>query len=98
MLEENKIKVSELEIELEKIKEEKRIKDSHSILFDVKLLKNKDIKLTPIRQLSLSGEFITEYRSFNEASYFTGIKVKNLWACFKRKTFKAGGFRWAKVV
>lgn len=48
----------------------------------------------PIQQYSLSGEFITEYKSIYKAEKFLNIDRHCISNCIKGKQQTAGGFKW----
>lgn len=47
-------------------------------------------------QLSLSGDFISEYKSLMEASRCTGINQGNITNCIAGRCKSIGGFKWEK--
>lgn len=48
-----------------------------------------------VRQYTLTGELICEYKSAREASRITGINVSNITRCCNKNGYKsAGGFIW----
>lgn len=53
---------------------------------------------TPVVQLNLNGEFITEYETATEAARCTNIERRNISACCCRDQKTAGGFMWIKKI
>ena len=49
---------------------------------------------TPVIQVSLSGEYITEHESIQEAGRVTDVSVSNICNCCQGKRKTAGGFIW----
>ena len=47
-------------------------------------------------QLSLSGDFVSEYRSLMEASRCTGINQGNITNCLAGRCKTVGGFKWER--
>lgn len=50
-----------------------------------------------IKQMSLQGEFISEYENVKEAELRTGIKRGTLQKCLSGGNASAGGFKWSYV-
>ena len=55
---------------------------------------NGEIKGKPIRQLSIDGNVINEFKNGQEAENKTGICRKNISSVLRNKSKTAGGFRW----
>lgn len=51
----------------------------------------------PIKQYSLTGEFIRAYDSITDASKMTNITHSNLRRCLRGKQRTAGGYKWDYV-
>lgn len=50
-----------------------------------------------VMQLSLVGDFISEYKSLMEASRCTGINQGNITNCLKGRCKSVGGFKWKLI-
>ena len=57
-------------------------------------LDNANLKRRPIRQFSLNGDFIAEYRSIQDACRATGAKRQSVGKCAAGKGKTAYGFVW----
>ena len=52
---------------------------------------------TEIVQLTLSGEFIAQYDSINQASHITGVGSSAIGKCCSHKSKSSGGYIWMKL-
>lgn len=61
-------------------------------LMNTAMVKSKSKK---VRQYTITGELVCEYKSAREASRITGINISNITRCCNKKGYKsAGGFMW----
>ncbi len=47
-----------------------------------------------VKQLSLKGDFISEFYSMSEASRKTGLQISNISRCCRKERKSSGGFMW----
>lgn len=57
-------------------------------------LKNQDYKIKPVYQYTLSGEFVAEYASHDQAQEITGVAKQNISKVALRQREQAGYFQW----
>lgn len=56
--------------------------------------KNMPKNSIPVKQFSLSGKYITTYKSVSEASYKTSTPYRGIFYCCKKRQHTAGGYIW----
>ena len=55
---------------------------------------NSNLLFTPVKQYSLNGIFVREYKSLKEAAKSINVKLQDIWDCCNNRRKTVGGYIW----